>query len=69
MGIRERLAVLVKQASSDSRRHEIDRAGGRLIDRAGQGMGAVYRMLGITGLQAPEGSTNVVWPFVDGSQS
>jgi NADH dehydrogenase [ubiquinone] 1 alpha subcomplex assembly factor 7 len=59
MGIAQRLAALSDKAQSEERRSEIGRAGKRLVDRAGQGMGRVYRVLGITG-----GRKTDVWPFI-----
>ncbi|KAF8503841.1 S-adenosyl-L-methionine-dependent methyltransferase [Gautieria morchelliformis] len=60
MGIAQRLAGLMDKGQSEERRSEIGRAGMRLVDRAGQGMGRVYRVLGLTG----GGQKTGVWPFI-----
>jgi hypothetical protein len=62
MGLAQRLAALMKQAPNEERRLEIERAGRRLVDRAGQGMGTVYQALGITGFTG--GQQDQIWPFV-----
>lgn len=60
MGLGLRLRTLLQAAGSEARREEIHGAAMRLIDM--KGMGAEYKVLGVTG---GEGS----WPFVqDGKQ-
>lgn len=59
MGIAQRLAGLIQNAKGEERRAEIRHAGNKLVDRTGQGMGRVFRVLGITGGQSKE-----VWPFM-----
>lgn len=62
MGISQRLVGLMNKAQSEERRTEIRRAGKRLVDQAGQGMGKVYRVLGITGKTG--GQKAEFWPFL-----
>jgi NADH dehydrogenase [ubiquinone] 1 alpha subcomplex assembly factor 7 len=62
MGITQRLAGLIQNAKSEERRVEIRRSGKKLIDLTGQGMGRVYRVLGITG--GTGGQNKEIWPFV-----
>jgi len=62
MGIMQRMGALAHNAKDNNRREAIQSAGLRLIDRAGQGMGRVYRVLGITGGKG--GGVGEVWPFV-----
>lgn len=62
MGLAQRLAALMKQAPNEKRRLEIEGAGRRLVDHAGQGMGATYRILGVTSLENEQ--KDQVWPFV-----
>lgn len=61
MGIAQRLTQLINNATREERRLQIRHAGKKLVDQAGQGMGRVYRMLGITGAM---GSQKQVWPFI-----
>ena len=62
MGISQRLEGLVNKAQSEERRAEISHAGRRLVDQTGQGMGRVYRVLGVTGKRG--GQKSEAWPFV-----
>ncbi|KIJ51505.1 hypothetical protein M422DRAFT_157874 [Sphaerobolus stellatus SS14] len=66
MGIMQRMAALANHAKDEKRRQDIQLAGLRLIDKSGQGMGKVYRVLGIT--NRTEGKVDV-WPFVDLSKT
>jgi len=59
MGIMQRMGALAHNAKDSKRREAIHSAGLRLIDRSGQGMGRVYRVLGVTSK-----TTSEVWPFV-----
>lgn len=61
MGIRLRLETLLQRATDETRRAEIRNAVGRLLDTTGQGMGRVYRVLGLLG--SPDRKEEV-WPFI-----
>lgn len=61
MGIAVRLETLLRRAANAARRSDIQTGVGRLIDKTGQGMGRVYRVLGILG--SPNRQEEV-WPFI-----
>lgn len=61
MGIMERIAALTHNTKDEKRREAIQSAGLRLIDPAGQGMGKVYKMFGITSRAGDEKLE--IWPF------
>ncbi|KAF8591209.1 DUF185-domain-containing protein [Ramaria rubella] len=61
MGIHQRITALLR-TQKEERRSEILRAGQRLVDTSGQGMGRVYRVLGISSMVG--GQKACCWPFV-----
>lgn len=62
MGIMQRIAALTHNTKDEKRREAIQSAGLRLIDTAGQGMGKVYKMFGVTGRTGDKKLE--IWPFV-----
>ncbi|GJJ08348.1 hypothetical protein Clacol_002559 [Clathrus columnatus] len=61
MGISLRLERMLQHVTDHARRLELQKAVGRLIDTSGQGMGGVYKVMGISGW--PERKEEV-WPFI-----
>ncbi|GAA5893119.1 class I SAM-dependent methyltransferase [Sporobolomyces salmoneus] len=64
LGLAPRLAALMKNATSEERKKEIDSSGKRLID--GLGMGGQYKVMGITPKQHSEkgkGAKEECYPF------
>jgi NADH dehydrogenase [ubiquinone] 1 alpha subcomplex assembly factor 7 len=66
MGMDVRVDALVKNASSEERKVEIDKAAKRLVDPVG--MGREYQVLGLS-TNLKKDSKGNVWPFMDVEQT
>ena len=63
MGLTVRVDVLMKNASSEERKIEIEKAAKRLVDPIG--MGREYQVLGLSTHRNKDGMKVNVWPFME----